>query len=156
MTTTTVSNGVVSSGLTVSSGNELQVLSGGVTSSTIILSGGAEFVASGGWAYDVTVSSGGLLGGPGRANSRILDRGLVSGLLIDGSHTTLRVLSGGESVDNYVDGGAGEYISSGGSASGTLAVYGGGEAIEAGGVALGTYVYGDQAAGGFQLVSGLA
>jgi autotransporter passenger strand-loop-strand repeat protein len=80
MTITYVSSGAVSSGVVVTSGNELEVLfggtieattvgssgyefvaSGGVASGTIVSNGGEEFVVSGGVASGTIVSSGGLI-----------------------------------------------------------------------------------------------
>ena len=51
-------SGVTSSGLTISSGEQLLILSGGVLQSSTVLSGG-EVIAQPGAVADVTVSSGG-------------------------------------------------------------------------------------------------
>jgi autotransporter passenger strand-loop-strand repeat protein len=59
MPTTVVSSGVTSSGLTVSSGVQVQVLSGGEVVSAIVASGGTLNLSSGAESIDVAVSSGG-------------------------------------------------------------------------------------------------
>ncbi len=61
MTTQTISSGVSGSGLTVPSGNQLQVLSGGSVQSTWVLSGGTEILSAGAVGSSDTVSSGGML-----------------------------------------------------------------------------------------------
>jgi len=61
MTTTTISSGVTSSGLTVSSGDQLIVLSGGVVDSSTVLGGGAETISDGGHASGIDVASGATL-----------------------------------------------------------------------------------------------
>ena len=55
MTTITVSSGVTSSGLTVTAGNELLVLSGGIAEATTVLNGGTMTLSSGGVASAFTV-----------------------------------------------------------------------------------------------------
>jgi autotransporter passenger strand-loop-strand repeat protein len=59
MTTTFVSSGVVSSGVVVTSGNELEVLSGGTADKTTISAGGILQVDSGGFASNTTDRFGG-------------------------------------------------------------------------------------------------
>src|ERR1044071_9043740 len=56
MTTTTVSNGQTVTSTTVTSGNELDVLSGGTASATTVLSGGLEVVSFGGFDFGATLS----------------------------------------------------------------------------------------------------
>ena len=58
MTVTSVTSGVTSSGLTISSGNELLVQSGGIASSTTVDGGGSLVVNSGG-EISATISAGG-------------------------------------------------------------------------------------------------
>ena len=59
MTVTSVTSGVTSSGLTISSGNELLVQSGGIASSTTVDGGGSLVVNSGGKEFSATISAGG-------------------------------------------------------------------------------------------------
>jgi autotransporter passenger strand-loop-strand repeat protein len=59
MTTQFVSSGVVSSGVIVSSGNILEVLSGGTADVTSVTSGGTQQVDSGGFASGTVISAGG-------------------------------------------------------------------------------------------------
>ena len=59
MTVTSVTSGVTSSGLTISSGNELLVQSGGTASSTTVEGGGSLVVNSGGKEFSATILSGG-------------------------------------------------------------------------------------------------
>jgi len=58
--TITVSSGVTSSGLTISSGDPLVVLSGGAIDNITVLSGGLETLSSGAIADDGITSSGGI------------------------------------------------------------------------------------------------
>ena len=58
MTTYTVNSGETWAGLTLNSGDELDILSGGINSGTIVNSGGKVFVA-GGIASDTIVNNGG-------------------------------------------------------------------------------------------------
>lgn len=59
MTTTVVSSGHTSTGITITSGNTLIVLAGGVASNTTVSYGGHAYVSSGGTAFFTVVSSGG-------------------------------------------------------------------------------------------------
>ena len=59
MSVTSVTSGVTSSGLTISSGNELLVQSGGTASSTTVEGGGSLVVNSGGKEFSATILSGG-------------------------------------------------------------------------------------------------
>ena len=93
MTTTTVSSGVTSSGLTVSKGSPLIVVSGGVADTVTVLSGGSATLSAGGVGSDVTVSKGGLLQGAGELQgSSSFDAGMVHGVTVSGA---LEVQSGG-------------------------------------------------------------
>lgn len=97
MTTTTISSGVSSSGLTVSGGEYLEVQRGGAVTGTVVSSGGHllefghdagtvieagghETIASAGIAYHPTVSSGGVLLDEGR---------ILGGLTVDGGFAEL-------------------------------------------------------------------
>ncbi len=72
-----VTSGVTSSGLIISSGVELDVLSGGIASG-IIISGGYEHVYAGGLDSGGTVENGGILDDYGSAyNTNILSGGAV-------------------------------------------------------------------------------
>jgi autotransporter passenger strand-loop-strand repeat protein len=59
MTTQFVSSGVISSGVIVSSGNTLEVLSGGTADATTVTSGGIQRVDVGGFASGTVISAGG-------------------------------------------------------------------------------------------------
>jgi autotransporter passenger strand-loop-strand repeat protein len=59
MTTQFVSSGVVNSGVIVSGGNVLEVLSGGTADATTVTSGGDQQVDSGGFASGTVISAGG-------------------------------------------------------------------------------------------------
>jgi autotransporter passenger strand-loop-strand repeat protein len=59
MTTQFVSSGVVSSGVVVSSGNMLEVLSGGTADVTSVSSGGVQQVDAGGFASGTVILAGG-------------------------------------------------------------------------------------------------
>jgi len=163
MTLQTISSGVVSSGLTVSSGDELRVLSGGTASATTVLSGGTERLSAGARADGVMVADGGALIGPGRGTD-VDDFGLVSGVTIIGE---LDVESGGVASGNIVrndelvfSGGfaVGEVIfgtEEAGSGAETIAasVRSGGEVIvDPGSVAIGEQV----SSGGILIVAGSA
>jgi autotransporter passenger strand-loop-strand repeat protein len=63
--TITVASGVISRGLTISSGDPLVVLSGGEIAASAILSGGSATISAGATASAVVVSAGGLLEGGG-------------------------------------------------------------------------------------------
>src|SRR5277367_3305101 len=118
--TITVSSGVTSSGLVISSGDPLVVLSGGAVSSGSILSGGSATVSSGAIATNIIVASGGSLLGAGelQGGDNTVE-GLVSGLLLT-NEAGLVLLSGGLAVDVTVEGSENSsdiYVSSGGTAS---------------------------------------
>src|ERR1700722_9413200 len=114
MTLQTISSGVVSSGLIVSSGDVLRVLSGGEVSATTVLSGGTERLSSGGRTVSATVSEGGVLIGRGRG-AYVDDFGLISGLTMVGE---LDIESGGVASGNIVK--ADELVLSGGFAIGEV------------------------------------
>ena len=59
MSITTVTSSTPTSGFVLTSGNELDVLSGGVATGTIVQAGGALIVASGGSETDGTIQAGG-------------------------------------------------------------------------------------------------
>ena len=125
--TITVSSGVTSSGLTISSGDPLVVLSGGAVSSASILSGGSATVSSGAIATNVIVASGGALQGAGKLEGGDNTvEGLVSGVLLT-NEAGLTVLSGGLAVDVTVEGSENSsdiYVRAGGTVSGsTIGAY---------------------------------
>src|ERR1022692_4648421 len=118
-----ISSGVTSSGLTVSSGNELLVLSGGVTDNSTVLSGGTEFVSAGGLAANTRVSAGGVLSGPGTMTGlQNHDYGSVSGVLVGGGFDggTLIVESGGVASGVTINRQGIEFVALNGSAGGTV------------------------------------
>ena len=126
MSTDTVSSGATSSGLTVTSGNALNVLSGGTVLSATVDSGGGVALSSGAVASAVIVSAGGAMTGPGDLEG-VVDWGQISGGLIAATYVpgygfsggVVQVQSGGSIsgvtvADGYL------YVSSGGVASGAL------------------------------------
>jgi autotransporter passenger strand-loop-strand repeat protein len=121
MSTISVGSGVVSSGLTISAGETLDVLSGG-TVSGIIVSGGYENVAAGGVDSGATVENGGTLDDYGSAyNTVILNGGAVGvGNGSNGFITRATVGTGG-TLNIYADGTG----SSGTVSGGVENVYGG-------------------------------
>jgi autotransporter passenger strand-loop-strand repeat protein len=94
MSTISVGSGVVSSGLTISAGETLDVLSGG-TVSGIIVSGGYENVALGGVDSGSTVEAGGILDDYGSATSGVISSGGAVGVGSGGALTFATVLNGG-------------------------------------------------------------
>src|SRR5580700_1552716 len=95
MTNVYVSSGVTSSGLTVSGGEQLVVLSGGYADVATVSPDGAMILSSGAEATSVTVSSGGVLSGPGLLGGANFDAGLVSGVVVGGFPPSLEIQSGG-------------------------------------------------------------
>ena len=120
---TSVSSGVTSSGLTISSGGQLVVLSGGTVESSTILSGGSGRLLSGGVGKTLTVSAGGVLDGPGQLEAHNTVAGTVSGVTVSGTGSTagLVLLSGGVASNVSVTG-ATDFlqIEAGASATGTV------------------------------------
>jgi autotransporter passenger strand-loop-strand repeat protein len=107
--TITVSSGATRDYLTITTGDPLVVLSGGFVKNTTILDGGSATLSSGALADSFTISSGGLLLGPGDLETFISDAGLVSGAtVINGEFI---IMSGGvasdlaNTGDLYVDAG---------------------------------------------------
>ena len=66
----TIPGGTTSTGLTVSNGELLEVLSGGVVQSSTVDSGGTLSLSMGTGANDVRVSAGGVLTGAGSRTRR--------------------------------------------------------------------------------------
>ena len=122
MSTLTISSGVTSSGLTISSGVDLVVLSGGEIKSSKILNGGKD-VVSGGVALGTNLSGGGIeiVEAHGSASGTTVDSGgreiVSSGGIVSNavvlSGGMLSVLSGGLAVEKSVPSGT-ETVSSGG------------------------------------------
>ena len=109
MTTITVSSGVTSSGLTVSSGNELLVLSGGIAETMTVLSGGTMILSSGAIGSSLAISAGGKLDGAGEWAGEGYSYGQVSGVTVGDS---------AETHAGYLE------VAFGGSASGVTVAYG--------------------------------
>ena len=125
MTTQFVSSGVVSSGIVVTSGNALIVLSGGVASATTVSDGGVEVVH--GSAAGTMIASGGLdlLSSGGTTISAVLAGG-------NGLAAIEIVNSGGTASATTISGGGVEVVS--GLAVGTMIASGGQELLSSGGV----------------------
>src|SRR5271156_1548066 len=100
--TITVSSGVTSSGLTISAGDPLVVLSGGEVRSATILSGGSATLSSGAVGYSMTISSGGLVQGAGDLAGGVDDMGSLNGVILTGG---VNVLSGTVTDVTVADGG---------------------------------------------------
>jgi autotransporter passenger strand-loop-strand repeat protein len=153
-----VTSGVTSSGLIISSGVELDVLSGGIASG-IIISGGYEHVYAGGLDSGGTVENGGILDDYGSAyNTNILSGGAVG--VGNGSTASIQnaTVGTGGTLNIYAQGNSNEVTVSGG----TENIYGGFMnfgTIEAGGAAgatSGAFVGADVSSGGtFNLFSGV-
>ncbi len=139
MTTTSVTSGVTSSGLTISSGTLLKVYSSGTTSAITVVSGGVETILNGGKAFTTTAELDGVenISAGGSATSTFVSSGgtenvFSGGLTIGtqiGSGAYATVFNGGTAKNTQVEGGAVvsghfvvggiEYVSSGGTTSGT-------------------------------------
>jgi autotransporter passenger strand-loop-strand repeat protein len=111
MSTTIVSSGVISTGLTVSSGDVVSVMSGGVIAASTVLNGGLVFLASGGvdGAPDnvgsITIAAGGVLSGDGAIHGYNIVHGTVSGhLVLVGGNAYEGVLRGGTDVGTIIEG----------------------------------------------------
>jgi autotransporter passenger strand-loop-strand repeat protein len=95
--TITVSSGVTSTGLTISSGDPIVVLSGGSLEHSTILNGASATLSSGAGAIGLTVSAGGVVQGPGDlADARVA--GSLSGVTINDPSDlgyVVELLSGG-------------------------------------------------------------
>ncbi|MCB8876661.1 Hint domain-containing protein [Acidisoma silvae] len=145
MSDTTISYGTVSSGLVLSSGDVLDVLSGGTADLTVVSAGGIAYVSAGGTEISTVVLSRGL--------DDVLSGGIASGTVIS-TYGDEQVY--GAAVDAVVDVGGSQTVLNGGSAldstvQGTQTVYSGGvssdtklefgsETVSAGGVASNTIV----------------
>ena len=117
--TVTVASGVISTGLRVLLGDELDVLSGGQADQTLVY-GGAEYISSGGVASGSVVN---LLGVEYVTNGGIAVGTVVSGALGGEAGGVQYVSSGGMASATVVDGGD-QYIEDGGVASGAVVNYG--------------------------------
>ena len=129
-----VSSGQTSTGVVLSSGNQLTVLSGGITSGTQVSNVGTEVISLGGVANGTVVLAGGDEFVAGVASGTT-----VSALGLE------HVLAGGVTVgENLIGSGAGNYarenVSSGGIASGTTVSDTGVLTVLLGGLAVGTIV----------------
>jgi autotransporter passenger strand-loop-strand repeat protein len=122
MTTTFVSSGVTSSGLVVTSGNVLEVLSGGSAAVTSVTSSGTLLVDVGGVASGTIVSSGGSAAVSGTDSGATIAGGGSETVFGSGSANATTVSSGGF------------LIMEGGSISG-VAINAGGTFIDSGGFA---------------------
>jgi autotransporter passenger strand-loop-strand repeat protein len=176
MTIVTVSSGVVSNGLSVTSGNQLVVLNGGEADNTVVSSGGLMTLSSGGLAYVLNVSSGGKVVGAGVVGSNSYDyvAGSISGVQLGdafrgyavvelysgasasgvvGANTYFTVDSGASATAtllSYQGGNLGQALENlYGTTTGTVVSAGGNEQVYSGGVASGTSV----SNGGFEYVN---
>jgi autotransporter passenger strand-loop-strand repeat protein len=178
MTVTSIGFGETSTGLSVTSGNTLDVLNGGTIIATVVSSGGTENVSAAGFASASVVSGGGyenvssggtavgtlaISGGyqrifaSGTASATVTSSGgyqvvSAAGTAI-GTHAMggghVVVSAGGTATHAVVGSGGNEVVSSGGAASNTTVSGGGFEFVSAGGTASGTVV----SSGGYQVVS---
>ena len=137
MTVQTISSGVTSSGLSVTSGNALSVLSGGVVVETSLLSGATMTAAAGALAVNVTVAGGASLLGAGEVEGQIAVRGTVSGVSLAGSSgdsSIMSIRSGGRALGVAVNSGGVEVVFAHGVASGDVVGDGGVQRVSSGGV----------------------
>jgi autotransporter passenger strand-loop-strand repeat protein len=125
---TSVTNGNSSTGLTLNDGDLLYVSSGGTAISTTVDNGGQIVVSAGGSAVSTTVSSGGDASIGGVARFTIVSNGGVE-LVSGGSVSATTVSSGGV-----------EKVLSGGTARGTTVAPGGAQFVSASGAAISTTV----------------
>jgi autotransporter passenger strand-loop-strand repeat protein len=154
MTAYTVSSGVISSGMTLISGDEMTVLSGGVSLDTSVLNGGREIVHSGGFAIQAVISGGLERVFGALANGVVRDGG--RNIVEAGGSASFTVISSGgiECVSGKTERTAvvsrgQEIVYSGGVASATPIKSGGLVRINSGGVAAGVTV----SSGGTEIVS---
>jgi len=157
MTSTVITAGQTSSGLTIPSGSTLTVKAGGIAVSTTV-SGGAETVSSGGMVSSSTLVSGGFefVSAGGSAVDTIISNGGFRDVFNGGTATGTTVASGG--VERVYTGGTttGTVVSSGGTQNifgGTVistTVDSGGVELLDSGIASGTIV---SSGGGFALYS---
>lgn len=143
MTTYVISSSVVSSGLTISSsdrlnvygvanrtalnGGYLDIYSGGFTSGTTVSSGGTEYVQAGGTAHSTTVSSGG---------TEVVSGGTTQYSIVNNGGT--EVVSGGITSGTTVNSGGIEDVKYSGIAEHTTVNSGGTLTVETGGSATST------------------
>jgi autotransporter passenger strand-loop-strand repeat protein len=147
--TITISSGVTSTGLTISSGDPLVVLSGGEVEDSNVLGGGSVTLSSGGIGSYLILSSGAVLQGPGEIIGEVYvepaasasDVVVAIGEIVDlGSIADVIVESGGgawiddDASNITVQSGGSEYVFEGGVVSGTdlsglEVISGGGEAF---------------------------
>ena len=97
MTTQFVSSGIVSSGVTVTSGNVLEVLSGGTADVTSVTSAGLQQVDAGGIVSGTVISAGGSETVFGSETGATIDSGGVL-TLRGGSVTSSTINNGGSLV----------------------------------------------------------
>jgi len=154
MSTLVISSNVTSSGLTVSAGETIEVMSWGTVEAIVVNSGGTLDLSSNATVSGLMVSSGGIVSGPGvllgDSNS---DAGIISGLDLGSPYgADLTVLSGGVVINLIGDNGvltvdaggkvsgattnSGAYFDIHGSAVGEMFA-GGQQIIESGGVVSG-------------------
>jgi autotransporter passenger strand-loop-strand repeat protein len=141
-----ISRGVSSSGLVISAGDQLEVLSGGSVHATTVIGGGTTYLCAGAQASRVTVSSGGVefVQSGGFASGTVLSAGghdvnygrTVATLAVLGASAT--VGSGGKDSGTIVHSGGAEIVLSGGTASGTVVRSGGIQSVKVGGATFGT------------------
>jgi autotransporter passenger strand-loop-strand repeat protein len=150
--TITVSSGVTSSGLTISAGDPVVVLSGGELLASTILSGGSATLSRGAVGNELGVSSGGVLQGDGELAGGDGASGTIIGLTLVSSGTlflTGATATGMTATQSSIiadDGGStalGTVVSDGaqlsviGSASGSVIGSGGTEIVFPGGIGSG-------------------
>jgi autotransporter passenger strand-loop-strand repeat protein len=144
MTTTTIST--YQSGLTVNSGNQLDVISGGKVVSSLVSGGGVDYISSGGIAITTFLGGFGaeIVYGGGVASGTIVEYAAEQVVSVGGTTVGTVISSGG--VEIVQPGGTldGAVVQSGGvlvllpgaQASGTITVNSGGVAISSGVLAL--------------------
>ena len=122
--TITVSAGVTRSGLNITGGDPLVVLSLGAVQFSTVLSGGSATLDAGATGAFLVVSKGGTLQGAGVISGDNIDAGSISGVLID-EFGYLDVVSGGSVSGVAALDSSTILIEPGASASGAEVIYGG-------------------------------
>ncbi len=153
MATITITSGTSQTGLPISNGTLLDVLSGGTSISATIFAGGSETVESGGHDSGATISSGGTVTVFGSGLSATISSGGTEIVSSGGLALSMTIGSGGTNIVRTSGGATGtvsggtEIVSAGGSDIFT-ALSGGTEIVAAGGTAIVTTV----SAGGTEIV----
>ncbi len=140
MTTTSVTSGVTSSGITLNNGDFLIVSSGGTASVTVVNSGGVASIL--GVGSNTTINAGGHeFVGPG---------GVVTATIISGAGAENLIIGAGTAGGTMVMSGGAEIVAAGGVTQSAIVSAGGDEILNGSGA---TSISATVMSGGFQFVS---